>query len=184
MVGDTEKWCVTLSLTHTTTPSTEKWCVTLSLTHPTTLRHLLVKSSLRMHRLNRRLTRITQIKRTRASLSTIPPKNINMKTIIIDTSAIMAIIGNEPEKPKLIEVTQDAELIAPPSVHWEIGNAFSALFKKRQVTLAQALQAIQAYQQIPILFREVELTNHLAVMCVTEYLCLRRLSNRQCVTTR
>lgn len=106
---------------------------------------------------------MTQINRaSRASLSTIPPlKNINMKTIIIDTSALMAIIGNEPDKPKLIEVTQDAELIAPPSVHWEIGNAFSALFKKRQVTLTQALQAIQAYQQIPILFREVELTTTL-----------------------
>lgn len=80
-----------------------------------------------------------------------------MKTITIDTSAIMAIIGNEPEKPKLIEVTQEAELIAPSSVHWEIGNAWSALFKKRRVTLAQALQAIQVYQQIPILFREVDL---------------------------
>jgi hypothetical protein len=33
--------------------------------------------------------------------------------IVVDTSAIIAVIANEPEKTALIELTRDAELIAP-----------------------------------------------------------------------
>jgi uncharacterized protein with PIN domain len=43
--------------------------------------------------------------------------------IVIDTSAIVAVITDAQEKGALIRLTQDAALIAPPSVHWEIGNA-------------------------------------------------------------
>ena len=41
--------------------------------------------------------------------------------IVIDTSAIIAVIANEPEKPSLIRLTSGADLIAPASVHLEIG---------------------------------------------------------------
>ena len=41
--------------------------------------------------------------------------------IVVDTSVIMAVITNEPEKDALIEVTRGVDLIAPPSVHWETG---------------------------------------------------------------
>lgn len=58
-------------------------------------------------------------------------------------------------------LTQGANLIAPHSVHWEIGNAFSAMFKRNRVTLEQALKAIQAYHKIPIRFVEVGLERSL-----------------------
>jgi hypothetical protein len=44
-----------------------------------------------------------------------------------DTSTIIAVIAGEAEKPRLIERTQDATIVAPPSIDWEIGNAFSAM---------------------------------------------------------
>jgi predicted nucleic acid-binding protein len=50
---------------------------------------------------------------------------------------------------------------APLSVHWEIGNAFSSLLKRKRVTLEEALQAIEIYLQIPVRFVEVELTESL-----------------------
>ncbi len=50
--------------------------------------------------------------------------------IVLDTSVIIAVIANEPEKRVLIRLTKGAELIAPQSVHWEIGNAFSAMLKR------------------------------------------------------
>ncbi len=83
--------------------------------------------------------------------------------ITIDTSAIIAVITNEPIKPLLIKMTSGAELFAPHSVHWEIGNAFSAMFKRNRMTLAQAQKAIITYQHIPIRFMNVKLKEALEV---------------------
>jgi len=81
--------------------------------------------------------------------------------IVIDASVLIAVITNEDEKEKLVARTNEAELIAPLSVHWEIGNAFSSLLKRRRVTLEEALQAIEIYLQIPVRFVEVELAESL-----------------------
>ena len=77
--------------------------------------------------------------------------------IIVDASVIIAVIANEPERDKLIELSQGATLVAPSSIHWEIGNAFSAMLKRNRITLHQSLQAIDIYHRIPIRFAEVEL---------------------------
>lgn len=65
--------------------------------------------------------------------------------IVIDTSAIIAVIDNEPEKKRLIKLTSGFDLIAPKSIYCEIGNAFSALFKRNQATLKQAKDAINIF---------------------------------------
>ena len=83
--------------------------------------------------------------------------------IVVDTSVIVAVIVNEPQREVLIERTRGANLLAPPSVHWEIGNAFSAMLKRRRVTLAEALKAIEVYREIPIRYVEVELEEALKV---------------------
>ncbi len=77
--------------------------------------------------------------------------------IVIDTSAIVAVVLNEPEKSALIENTMDTTLVAPPSVPWEIGNALSAMLKRKRINLDQAQAALVAYRQIPIRFVEVKL---------------------------
>ncbi|MEE9492667.1 MAG: type II toxin-antitoxin system VapC family toxin [Gammaproteobacteria bacterium] len=81
--------------------------------------------------------------------------------ITIDTSALIAVIGNEKSKLEIIEKTKGSTLFAPPSVHWEIGNAFSAMFKRRQTSLEMAKQALIAYQEIPIKFIDVPLEKSL-----------------------
>ena len=83
--------------------------------------------------------------------------------ITIDTSALIAVIGNEASKKKIIEMTKGCSLCAPMSVHWEIGNAFSAMFKRRSSTIEQAQQAIKAYRQIPIKFIDVPLEQTLEI---------------------
>ena len=83
--------------------------------------------------------------------------------IVVDASVIIAVIANEPEKEALIEVTTGADLIAPHSVHWEIGNAFSAMLRCEMIRLEQAIQAVQLYQQIPIRFVNVELEETLKI---------------------
>lgn len=83
--------------------------------------------------------------------------------IVIDASVLISVVANEEHKPKLIELTQKSDLIAPLSVHWEMGNAFSAMLKRQRITLDQAITAIETYLQIPIRFVEVELVESLAL---------------------
>ncbi len=83
--------------------------------------------------------------------------------IVVDTSVIIAVIANEPEKEALVEVTTGADLIAPHSVHWEIGNAFSAMLRRERIKVEQAIQAVKLYQQIPIRFVDVELEETLKI---------------------
>ncbi|MFH1778264.1 MAG: type II toxin-antitoxin system VapC family toxin [Candidatus Omnitrophota bacterium] len=84
-----------------------------------------------------------------------------MKNIVIDTSSIIAVILAEPEKEKLVGLTKNANLLAPASLHWEIGNAFSAMFKKKRISLNDAIAAIDIYENIPIQFIDIELKNAL-----------------------
>ena len=83
--------------------------------------------------------------------------------IVVDTSTIIAVIANEPEREALVELTTGADLIAPHSVHWEIGNAFSAMLRRERVKVEQAIQAIRLYQRIPIRFVDVELEESLQI---------------------
>jgi predicted nucleic acid-binding protein len=77
--------------------------------------------------------------------------------IVVDASVLIAVVINEPEKAKLLQLTQNSDLIAPSSVHWEIGNAFSAMFKRNRITVAMATKAINAYEKIPIRIVDIEL---------------------------
>ncbi len=81
--------------------------------------------------------------------------------IIIDASVVIAVIVNESQKSALIEKTREVDLIAPAFIHWEIGNAFSAMLKRKRITVNQAMRAIQGYQKIPIRFVDVELSDTL-----------------------
>lgn len=77
--------------------------------------------------------------------------------LVVDTSVIIAVIANEPEKPALIAATQGFDLVAPKSMHWEIGNAFSAMLKRDRIVFEQAEAAIEIYGQIPLNLIDVEL---------------------------
>jgi len=84
--------------------------------------------------------------------------------IVVDTAVIVAVILNEASKPVLIRLTTGAELIAPVSLHWEIGNALSAMLKRNRLTLAEAQQALLEYQKIPLRFFDVALDATLAIV--------------------
>ena len=77
--------------------------------------------------------------------------------LTIDTSALIAVIGNEKSRDRIIELTANYSLYAPVSVHWEIGNAFSAMLKRQKTDIELAKLALKAYQEIPIKFIDVPL---------------------------
>ena len=76
--------------------------------------------------------------------------------LVSDTSVIIAVITNEPTKAALVAQTEGAELVAPSTLDFEIGNSFSAMLRRKRVTLEQAVTAIEIYRQIPINLIEID----------------------------
>jgi predicted nucleic acid-binding protein len=83
--------------------------------------------------------------------------------IVVDTSAIISVLTGEYHKKRLIELTKGADLVAPSSLHWEVGNAFSSLLKKRRITFEQACAALASYDAIAVRFYEVDLKETLSL---------------------
>jgi Predicted nucleic acid-binding protein, contains PIN domain len=81
--------------------------------------------------------------------------------IVVDTSVLIAVLTGEATRDHVIARTQGAELLAPGSVHWELGNAFSALLKRRRLKLTEVQAALAAFAQIPIRYVDVDLATAL-----------------------
>jgi predicted nucleic acid-binding protein len=89
--------------------------------------------------------------------------------IAVDASVLIAVVAEEPEKGILINATKGSTLITPASTHWEVGNAFSAMLKRKRITMAEAEKAITIYNQIAIRFVEIDL---LAALRLAERLAI------------
>ena len=76
--------------------------------------------------------------------------------IVVDTSIIISVVLNEYTKHQIIQATKGQELIAPSSLQWEIGNAFSAMFKRKRITLEQAISGFRIYIKIPIRYPDMD----------------------------
>ena len=70
---------------------------------------------------------------------------------------------NEKNKKDIIQLTKGVNLIAPASLQWEIGNAFSAMFKRNRLQLDDAIIALKYYKDIPIRFIDVDLDDSLEI---------------------
>lgn len=109
--------------------------------------------------------------------------------IVIDTSAILAVITEQPEKKELIRHTHGATLVAPSSVHWEVGNALSAMFKRRAIGLDEALRLLESYAAIPIrltdlaLKQAVELSARLNIYAYDAYVIACAVNQRAPILT-
>jgi predicted nucleic acid-binding protein len=84
--------------------------------------------------------------------------------IVVDTSAILGVLLNQGAKEWLVASTAGATLIAPASLHWEIGNALSSLIKRKKITEKDVDFILDAYSKIPIQFVEVDLKATLAMV--------------------
>lgn len=103
---------------------------------------------------------------------------------VIDTSAVIAVITNEAHKDQMVELTKGADLVAPSSLPGEVGNAFSAMFKQKRISLKQAQAAIHAFHAIPIrlseidLPRDLELAHQIGVYAYDAYVIACALKHR------
>ncbi len=83
--------------------------------------------------------------------------------VTVDTSVLVAVIVNEAEKSKLIKITVGMDLVAPASVHWEIGNALAAMLKRNRITGNQIGAILEIYNRIPVRYVEVSLKDALRI---------------------
>jgi predicted nucleic acid-binding protein len=83
--------------------------------------------------------------------------------VVIDTSALIAVIVGEPERRRIIEFTTGNTLIGPGSIPWEIGNAFSAMFKQNRLTLDEARKGLVIFDSIPLRYIKPDFFNALKI---------------------
>lgn len=70
--------------------------------------------------------------------------------ILVDTNTFISVALDEPEKSWLIEVTQGADLAAPEILPYEIGNALSALVKRKRLPFDQIVDVWNIISKIPV----------------------------------
>ena len=70
--------------------------------------------------------------------------------ITADTNTFIAVALNEPEKGKIIQLTEGHDLIAPDVLPFEIGNALTAMMKKKVLKKEEVAAAWEIAQQIPV----------------------------------
>lgn len=76
--------------------------------------------------------------------------------IVVDTSALVAVILDEPERPAIVSATRGAVLLAPASLPWEVGNALVATVRRHRLTGTEALEAWSAFESIPLRLVDVD----------------------------
>ncbi|TFH14387.1 MAG: PIN domain-containing protein [Lentisphaerales bacterium] len=83
--------------------------------------------------------------------------------IVIDASAILAVIVDEPERDRIVELTTGHNLVGPGSIPWEIGNAFTSMLKQHRLSLKEAKQGLSIFQSVPIRYLAVDLENAVSI---------------------
>ena len=70
---------------------------------------------------------------------------------------------NEPERKRIIQLTSNSNAIAPEILPYEIGNALSAMIKRKQVTHNEALSAFEVVSKIPVRLVSIDILKSLAL---------------------
>ena len=90
-----------------------------------------------------------------------------MQRLVIDTSALLAVLLNEPARPALIKATEACDLVGAPTLPWEVGNALVAGFRRRRLSASQVRQAWTGYAAVPIRLAEIDIERALAIALET-----------------
>jgi predicted nucleic acid-binding protein len=96
--------------------------------------------------------------------------------VVIDTSALLAVLLAEPEKQAVVEATMGSVVCAPASLRWEVGNAATAGVKRRRLIPERARQLIADFERVTIrelaidLQRAVDLALQLGIYAYDAYI--------------
>lgn len=77
--------------------------------------------------------------------------------IVADTNIFLTVSLNEPEQARIVSLTMNASIIAPEILPYEIGNALSAMVKRKKLTRAEALEVERVTNLIPLRLVSVDI---------------------------
>ena len=77
--------------------------------------------------------------------------------IVADTNTFIAVALEEPEKRQIIRFTVCKELVAPEVLPFEVGNALTAMVKKRALDPNEVISAWDVVQTIPVELRRIDI---------------------------
>lgn len=83
--------------------------------------------------------------------------------IVVDSSVLLAVVLGESERERLVAVTIGHALVGPPCVPWEVGNAFSAMLRRKRLSLGEALDGIAECGRIPLRLVTVDISAALVI---------------------
>ncbi|MCL2266726.1 MAG: type II toxin-antitoxin system VapC family toxin [Treponema sp.] len=84
--------------------------------------------------------------------------------IVLDASAIIAFIADEPEAQIVINYTKNAAIVSPNIISSEIANALTRMMKKKIITSEeQMLNLIKNFKLIPMKLIEIDLEKALQI---------------------
>lgn len=85
-------------------------------------------------------------------------------TIVADTNTFLAVALNAPEKDGIIRLTKGGDLAAPKVLPFEIGNALSAMVKKRVIKADEMFTIWETVQQIPVNLHSIDIRSALDIV--------------------
>lgn len=88
--------------------------------------------------------------------------NVLMK-IVADANIFLAVLLEEPEKKGIIKLTGEADLLSPEILPYEIGNAFSAMFKRNRIDAERIQNYFDIFKSIPVRHVAVDIPKSLAI---------------------
>lgn len=83
--------------------------------------------------------------------------------MVADTSAFLAVVLDEPERPRLLALTHGHNLVAPEVLPFEIGNALTAMMRKGVLEPREVVLVWDAVQAIAVDLRAIDIRSALAV---------------------
>lgn len=85
----------------------------------------------------------------------------------MDTSALLAVLLNEPARPTLISATEGYDLVGAPTLPWEVGNALVAGFRRGRLSVSQVRRAWASYEAVPVRLAEISAEQALEIALET-----------------
>jgi predicted nucleic acid-binding protein len=86
-----------------------------------------------------------------------------MAFMVIDTSAVLGVLLEEPSRAALIKATKGYGLVGAPSLPWEVGNALMAGVRRRRLSAEAVRQAWASYQVVPVRLAEIDVGRALEI---------------------
>ncbi|MFP3089465.1 type II toxin-antitoxin system VapC family toxin [Treponema sp. TIM-1] len=83
--------------------------------------------------------------------------------LILDASAIMAVIIKEPERELVLQLTKDAVISSPNMVSYEIANGLTKMIKKKIIDKERMISAYKYFKKIPVKTIDVDIEKALEI---------------------